>query len=137
MRYEKGFTLIELMIVVAIIAILAAVALPAYQDYVTRARVSEALVIASGAKALVTENIHSANALDATACSAVATEATATKNVALLTCAGNGVLTVATTPLAGSVTLTLTPSFDLSGSVRWVCARTAGHNKHVPSECRT
>ena len=133
---SQGFTLIELMITVAIIAILAAIALPAYQDYTIRARVSEALIVASGMRAIVVENIHSANALDASACDAVATGTTATATISSLTCVGNGVLTVVTTPAAGSVTITLIPAFNFTGSVAWSCARTAGENKHVPAECR-
>ena len=137
MRYSRGFTLIELMIVVAIIAILAALALPAYQDYTIRARVTEALVTAGAAKAVVTENIHVANALDATACNAVSGLAAPTENVVSMTCVGNGILTVTTTAKAGAVTLTLAPSYNFDEPVNWTCARTAGENKHVPSECRT
>jgi type IV pilus assembly protein PilA len=137
-RIQKGFTLIELMIVVAIIGILAAVALPAYQDYTVRARVSEAVSVASGAKATVGENIANENAVNANACNGVAAiaAADATKNVASMSCGGNGVITVISTAQAGGVTLTLTPGLTASGQVTWACARTAGENKHVPAECR-
>lgn len=137
MRQQAGFTLIELMIVVAIIAILVAIALPAYQDYTIRARVSEALVLASSAKATVTENINNENALTANACNGITALTAATTNVSTFTCADNGVLTIGTTPTAGSVTITLAPNYNADEPVTWTCTRTAGQNKHVPATCRT
>ncbi len=144
MNAQKGFTLIELMIVIAIIGILAAIAIPAYTDYTTRARVSEALTTASSMKATVSENIISAGGTSIVNtnknCAGVATitagSSAATKNVASSTCTdATGVILVTTTSDAKSVPLTLTPTYS-GNNVAWKCSTTAEKYNYVPSECR-
>lgn len=91
---QKGFTLIELMIVVAIIGILAAVALPAYQDYTVRARVSEAILAASSCRTTITDTVQNAPGADVEAPLAASCTVTPTKMVKSGSADKNGVITV-------------------------------------------
>ena len=91
---QKGLTLIELMIVIAVIGILGALALPAYQDYTIRAKVSEMLLAANGCKTAVTEAITSASAADVSAALTRACESQTSKYVSGIAVDANGVITV-------------------------------------------
>jgi len=130
---QKGFTLIELMIVVAIIGILAAVALPAYQDYTIRAKVSELVLAASGFKSSIAEQA----ATDQTLGSAgqgltVATVGKVAGGSVAVT--GTIVITGSATTVGTAVTITLVPTLDASGTVTWACTGTPA--KYVPADCR-
>ena len=135
---QKGFTLIELMIVVAIIGILAAVALPAYQDYTVRGRVSELAILGSAMKATVTENIaNNGGVIAAGACKGVTNLAVATDNTLSSVCTDTtGVIAVTGSAKAKSVVLTLTPVVNADGTVKWTCTAPAADAKYVPAECR-
>ena len=165
-KVQQGFTLIELMIVVAIIGILAAVALPAYQDYTVRAKVTEGLSLAASAKTAISEN-----AANGTPFASGWTSPAATKNVASVgiddatgrititytAAIGTGSPTLILNPVDGSVTsgVKLTGSVSATtvptaGSITWICASTGSTNtntaniakgsiadKYVPANCRT
>jgi type IV pilus assembly protein PilA len=133
-KIQQGFTLIELMIVVAIIGILAAIAIPAYQDYTIRAKGTEGLSLASSAKVAVAEGYQS-NDMNGVAANAAdwnlnftATKYVSGANIA----AGTGVITITfgpNTPQISGQQITLTPSIGggvlvagLTGNMDWGCA---------------
>ena len=139
MKKQQGFTLIELMIVVAIIGILAAIALPAYQDYTKRAHVTEGLTLAAAAKTAVTEYYASEAVFPASNASAGIT-ATATdingnavKSVGI---GASGAITVTyNARVTDDATIIMVPTAGVGG-VTWTCDTGTVDDKFRPSNCR-
>ncbi|MCG6876971.1 MAG: pilin [Betaproteobacteria bacterium] len=133
---QKGFTLIELMIVVAIIGILAAIALPAYQDYTIRSKVSELILAASAARTAITEKFQ---ADQDSANMGSGTTITPFGKILGATVASSGVVTItgssAPTSVGTAVTVTLTPTVNTAaGTLTWSC--TGAPSRYMPGSCR-
>jgi type IV pilus assembly protein PilA len=134
---QKGFTLIELMIVVAIIGILAAVALPAYQDYTVRAKVSELILAASSARTAISEKFQTNPGDSANAGAGVSIPVVGKVSNASVSDAGTITVegSTASTSVGQAVTITVTPTFDTTnGTITWSCVGTPG--KYMPATCR-
>lgn len=157
-RLQQGLTLIELMVVIAVIGILGALALPAYQDYTVRAKVSEMLLAANSCKTAVTETLASASGADVTVALPAACENQSSKYVSSISVDANGVITVtgnhdalrgATSATANSIALTPMQSGETAVNGKtdggktvagWRCGPAASQPlpaKYLPSSCKS
>jgi type IV pilus assembly protein PilA len=156
-KNQSGMTLIELMIVIAVIGILGALALPAYQDYTIRAKVSEMLLAANGCKTAVNEAISSSSDTSVSATLPIACESQTSKYVSSVTVDGNGVITVvgkhealrgSTSASANAIALTplQTGTTPVNGSTdggktisAWRCGPASSNGlpaKYLPASCK-
>jgi type IV pilus assembly protein PilA len=137
-KQQSGFTLIELMIVVAIIGILAAIAIPSYMDYQKKAKVAEAPLALSPAKAAISEYYILKESWPTSSADAGFAVTTASDNFQNITYAGSstGAVSVAAETDFATLTITLTPTAGADGGVKWDCTSTGADSRLAPASCR-
>jgi type IV pilus assembly protein PilA len=135
-RIQRGFTLIELMLIVAIIAILVAIALPIYRDFTIRTKVSELVLEAGRFRTDVAERAQQDGGTLASA--GVGLTVAPIGKISGGSVTNTGVITISgsVTTIGTDVSITLTPNIQPSGKIIWICSTGAASWKFVPAECR-
>lgn len=135
-KMVKGFTLLEMMLVIAIIGILATLAIPSYQDYVTRARVMEGLQMSMPARMAVNEVYLTTHEFPINQQATGYETPKPSKNISQISIAsGTGIITIEYTPQAGGGSIMLTPSVQADGQLSWDCQRGTLPEKFKPRVC--
>ena len=133
---QKGFTLIELMITIAVLGILLSIAVPAYQDYLVKARVTEGLNLATAAKLAVSETAMTTRSLAANQEMTSYTSPAPTANVQSIVIGANGVITINYTERAGNGNILLVPIMGATGELTWTCNTGTLPDKYRPAPCK-